>query len=286
MKKILIIEDDAFLGDVLMQKLTTEGFQVSLSRDGMEGFAKIKSFEPDLILLDIILPNMNGYEILEAKQKDPTIAGIPVIVVSNSGQPVEINRALALGVNDYLVKAQFDPEEVLVKVRAELKKVEEGQEDSQTDGAKSLKSLEGAINQESNNAGSLEGKKVVWVEDDQFLNDIISRKLSMAKCLFFHASEGKEALKLISEKMPDVVMLDIILSGMDGFEILRQLKNDQKTKHIPVILLSNLGQKSDIEKGESLGAARFLVKATVTPNEIIDHIKEVLAEEKKSLLRG
>src|SRR3989344_1652767 len=174
MKKILIIEDDAFLGDVLMQKLTTEGFQVSLSRDGMEGFAKIKSFEPDLILLDIILPNMNGYEILEAKQKDPTIAGIPVIVVSNSGQPVEINRALALGVNDYLVKAQFDPEEVLVKVRAELKKVEEGQEDSQTDGAKSLKSLEGAINQESNNAGSLEGKKVVWVEDDQFLNDIIS----------------------------------------------------------------------------------------------------------------
>src|SRR3989344_3344445 len=154
MKKILIIEDDVFLGDVLTQKLSNEGFEAVLSRDGLDGFNKIKSLHPDLILLDIILPNMNGYEILEAKQKDPTIAGIPVIIVSNSGQPVEINRALALGVKDYLVKAQFDPEEVLVKVRAELKEAE-----GHSDGAKSLKSLEGAINKKMNTI-NLEGKKV------------------------------------------------------------------------------------------------------------------------------
>jgi CheY-like chemotaxis protein len=104
-KKILIIEDDVFLGDVLNQKLGSEGFETMLSSDGQAGYQKIKSFAPDLILLDIILPNMNGYEILEAKQKDPAIAHIPVIIVSNSGQPVEINRALALGVKDYLVKA-------------------------------------------------------------------------------------------------------------------------------------------------------------------------------------
>src|SRR3989338_8513920 len=167
MKKILIIEDDVFLGDVLNQKLANEGFSTLLARDGREGYEKIKSFKPDLILL-----NINGYEILEAKQKDSGIAGIPVIIVSNSGQPVEINRALALGVKDYLVKAQFDPEEVLIKVRAELKEAE-----GHSDGAKSLKSLEGAINKKMNTI-NLEGKKVVWVEDDQFLNDIITRKLS------------------------------------------------------------------------------------------------------------
>jgi len=272
MKKILIIEDDVFLGDVLTQKLSNEGFEAVLSRDGLDGFNKIKSLHPDLILLDIILPNMNGYEILEAKQKDPTIAGIPVIIVSNSGQPVEINRALALGVKDYLVKAQFDPEEVLVKVRSQLRKNEEpGSE---------VASLENAMN-EKGNLVSLEGKKIMWVEDDQFLNDIIARKLSITKCLFFHANEGGEALKIIDTEMPDIIMLDIILSGMDGFEILRTIKNNQKTKHIPVILLSNLGQASDIEKGKSLGATRFLVKATVTPNEIVDQIKEVLAENKK-----
>ena len=125
-------------------------------------------------------------------------------------------------------------------------------------------------------AVALEGKKVVWVEDDQFLTDIITRKLTMAKCTFFHASEGEEALKLVEREMPDVVMLDIILSGMDGFEILRRLKNDQRLKHIPVILLSNLGQKSDVEKGHSLGAVKFLIKATVTPNEIVDELKAVI----------
>ena len=271
MKKILIIEDDLFLGDVLVQKLTNEGFETVLARDGLEGLKKIKSFHPDLILLDIIVPNMNGYEILEAKLKDPMISGIPVIVISNSGQPVEINRALALGVKDYLVKAQFDPEEVLVKVRDQLRKNEEP--------LSSVTSLENTINQKANPV-SLEGKKIVWVEDDQFLNDIIARKLSTTKCLFFHSSEGEEALKIIDREKPDIIMLDIILSGMDGFEILRRIKSNEKTKHIPVILLSNLGQASDIEKGKKLGAVRFLVKATVTPNEIVDQIKEVLTENK------
>src|SRR3989338_2634005 len=117
MKKILIIEDDSLLGSALKKKLVDEGLKVVLAPDGAIGFEQIKSFQPDLILLDILLPKMNGYEILEAKQKDPSIASIPVIVVSNSGQPVEIDRVMAFGVKDYLVKSQFDPEEVLVKVR-------------------------------------------------------------------------------------------------------------------------------------------------------------------------
>ena len=127
---------------------------------------------------------------------------------------------------------------------------------------------------------SLEGKKIVWVEDDQLLNDIIARKLAIAKCVFFHAGEGEEALRIISEEMPDIIMLDIILPKMDGFEILRRLKKDPKIKNIPVILLSNLGQESDIEKGKNLGAARFLIKAIVTPNEIFDQMKEVIHESK------
>ncbi len=272
MKKILIIEDDFLLGDVLTQKLKAERFEVALVGDGLKGYEKIKSFKPDLVLLDIILPTMNGYEILEAKKKDPSIADIPVIIVSNSGQPVEINRALALGVKDYLVKAQFDPEEVLVKVRAQFREDEES--------TVPVTSLEDAINKKASTT-SLEGKKVMWVEDDQFLNDIIARKLSLTKCVFFHSSEGEEALEIINKEIPDIVMLDIVLSDMDGFEILRRIKNNPKVKHIPVILLSNLGQASDIEKGKSLGAVRFMVKATVTPNEIIDQIKEVISENKK-----
>jgi len=122
MESILIIEDDIFLGDVLLARLKKEGFKADLSRGGADGLNKIKELKPDLVLLDIILPGMNGYEILEAKQKDPDIEKIPVIIVSNSGQPVEIDRALELGAKDYLVKAQFDLEEVMAKVKHFLNK--------------------------------------------------------------------------------------------------------------------------------------------------------------------
>ena len=121
-------------------------------------------------------------------------------------------------------------------------------------------------------------KKVMWVEDDSFLGDIIARKLSMQGCGLVHATEGEEALKLLEKESPDLILLDILLSGIDGFEILRRIKENEKTKKVPVILLSNLGQKEDVEKGKSLGAARFLIKATVTLDEIVEEIKTVLKE--------
>jgi len=146
--------------------------------------------------------------------------------------------------------------------------------------ASSLQSLEGEINQASS-AISLDGKKIVWVEDDNFLANIITRKFSATKCKLLHFSEGTEALKAISTELPDAVVLDILLPGMDGFEILSKIKEDPKTKNIPVIMLSNLGQPSDIKKGKSLGADHFMVKATVAPDEIVGQIKDVLDKNKK-----
>lgn len=263
MKKILIIEDDKFLGDILVEKLTKQGCEVTLSRDGAEGYEKIKLILPDLILLDVMMPNMNGYEILEKKLKDAEIAKIPVIIISNSGQPVEINRALALGVKDYLVKAQFDADQVMEKIKSQLKDDKEKPAEAKTDDTK------------------LAGKKVMWVEDDQFLNDIIARKLSSTKCDFFHCANGEDALDIINKEKPDIILLDIILPGMDGFEILKRIKANPNINHIPVILLSNLGQTKDIDKGISLGAAKFLVKATVNLDEIMDEIKSVMATSAK-----
>ncbi len=268
MKKILIIEDDVFLGDVLLQKLKKEYFDTELARDGAEGFDKIKSFKPDLILLDIILPHMNGYEILEAKFKDSSIKDIPVIIISNSGQPVEISRALNLGVKDYLVKAQFDPEEVMIKVRSQLRKDEDSENEQS----------ENSVVTKTSHNSSLEGKKIMWIEDDKFLNDIVARKLAATKCVFLQASEGEKAIAMISENIPDIILLDIVLPGIDGFEILKRIKSDPKIQKIPVIMLSNLGQSENNDKSEGMGAVKFLVKAAVTLDEIIEEIKAVIFE--------
>jgi CheY-like chemotaxis protein len=131
----------------------------------------------------------------------------------------------------------------------------------------------------ADNKLELEGKKVMWVEDDKFLSDIIARKLSREKCVLHHATEGESAIAMAEKEQPDVILLDILLPGIDGFEILSRLKSNPLTKNIPVIFLSNLGQQSDIERGQRLGAARFLVKATVTLDEIVNEIKKVLPKK-------
>jgi CheY-like chemotaxis protein len=251
-KRVLIIEDDTFLGDVLEHKLKTDGFDVKLCRDGAEGLKALREIVPDLVLLDIILPSMNGYEILEAKQMDTRIDKVPVIVVSNSGQPVEISRALALGVKDYLVKAQLDPDEVVTKVKRffahETEVVER----------------------------RLKGKVILWVEDDKFLRDLLSAKLGREGCISLYAENGERALNILQTEHPDVLLLDLILPGMSGFDVLKNIKAKDELKDIPVIVLSNSAQQVDIDTTKALGAARHLIKAQHDPEDIMNEISEVI----------
>jgi len=119
--KILIIEDDRFLRELISKKLAKEGFEVSEAIDGEEGIKKIKSEKPGLILLDLILPGIDGFEVLSKMKDDPTVSSIPVIILSNLGQKEDVEKGLKLGAVDYLIKAHFTPGEIIEKIRANLK---------------------------------------------------------------------------------------------------------------------------------------------------------------------
>ena len=121
-KRILLVEDEEIMVDLLQRKLLKEGYEVFVARDGEEGLKKMKEIEPkpDLILLDIIMPKMGGFEVMEEMKKDEKLKDIPVIVISNSGQPVELDRAKKLGAKDWLIKTEFDPKEVLEKVKKQI----------------------------------------------------------------------------------------------------------------------------------------------------------------------
>jgi CheY-like chemotaxis protein len=121
--KILLAEDEELLIDVLQRKLTQEGYELKVAKNGREALEILKGGEEfDLILLDIIMPEMSGFEVMEEMQKDENLKKIPVIVISNSGQPVELTRAKALGAKDWIVKTEFDPQEVLEKVKTYITK--------------------------------------------------------------------------------------------------------------------------------------------------------------------
>ncbi len=119
-------------------------------------------------------------------------------------------------------------------------------------------------------------QKILIVEDDKFLRELITRKLTQENFTISEAVDGEEGLKKIKEEKPDLVLLDLILPGIDGFEVLAKVKDDPALAPIPVIILSNLGQREDVEKGLKLGAVDYLVKAHFTPNEIIEKVKTAL----------
>lgn len=117
---------------------------------------------------------------------------------------------------------------------------------------------------------------VLIVEDDKFLRELLVRKVESAGFVTSIAVDGKEALKKIKEELPRLVLLDLVLPGIDGFEVLRQVKEDPQTSKVSVIILSNLGQREDVERGLKLGADDYLIKAHFTPDEIIQKIQKLL----------
>lgn len=117
MKKILIIEDDKFLRELIVRKLNQEGFETSEACEGEEGLKKIKEEKPDLVLLDLILPILDGFEVLAKIKEDSIFASIPIIVLSNLGQREDIEKSLKLGAIDYLIKAHFTPNEIIEKIK-------------------------------------------------------------------------------------------------------------------------------------------------------------------------
>jgi len=119
-EKILIIEDDKFLRELISRKLTEEGFNIAEAIDGEDGIKKIKEEKPDLILLDLILPGIDGFEVLSRVKEDSSLASIPVIILSNLGQKEEVEKGLKLGAIDYLIKAHFTPGEIVEKIKSIL----------------------------------------------------------------------------------------------------------------------------------------------------------------------
>lgn len=102
--------------ELLQKKLSQEGYEVLVGRDGEEGLRLMREHWPNLVLLDIVLPRMSGFDVLDEINKNLALKKIPVIIISNSGQPVELKKALRLGVKDWLIKTEFEPQALLEKV--------------------------------------------------------------------------------------------------------------------------------------------------------------------------
>lgn len=119
-KTILVIEDDEHIAKVYEMKFVKEGYDVTLALSGEEGMEKVPKSKPDLIILDIMLPNKDGFFVLEELKKNADFSSIPVLAISNLGQQKDQERALALGAREYLVKVEYSMQEIIDRVKTNL----------------------------------------------------------------------------------------------------------------------------------------------------------------------
>ena len=254
--KVLIALSDYSLANLISQRLLKETYTTIISKDGEDALQKMKSQAPDIALIDLVLPKKNGYDVLIEKSFDRLITKIPFIIVSNGGFPIDMKKIPSTSsVKDYIIKAYVDPKEVVEKID-------------------SILGNDKKVNTSSVSNPNSPKKKILWVEDDKFLSSILLKKFESSGFVVLKADDGEKALSIIENEIPDIIILDILLPGMDGFDVLQKIKMNEKNRNIPVVILSNTSKSSDLEKAKLLGVNKFLLKATVSLDRIV---KEVVA---------
>jgi CheY-like chemotaxis protein len=241
---VLIVEDDAVSRELLTNYLESAGYAVISSSTGADALAQAANRLPDAITLDLLLPGGNGLHTLNELKRNPTLAGIPVIIVSVLDDQ---DTGLALGAAEYLTKP-VDKDRLLSALRRHIPFASSGE------------------------------SKVLIVDDDTETRYLLAAVLETEGYASLLAASGHEAFDILARIRPEAILLDLLMPGMDGFEVLARLKGDKSLQHLPVFVLTakNL---SDQEFRDLSGATRGLfLKAQDWRDSLLSQLRLTLDE--------
>lgn len=253
------MDDDESSVEALKATLEEEKLNVAGVCDGPGALTAASEFQPDLILLDIIMPGMDGFETFRKLKADDRTRDIPVIFLTAKTDWEDISKGYSLGCEDYILKP-FHIDEVCSRIRTQLLLNRGRSREKSRAEANSL---------------DTEGMKVLIVDDISQNIDILIKTLEPEKYNFSVAPNGKVALDISSRFLPDLILMDVMMPEMDGFEACKKLKEDDATREIPIIFITAKNQPEDIDKGFALGGVDYI------PKPFRD--KEVLARVKAHL---
>ena len=262
MTKLLLVEDNEMNRDVLSRRLMRKGFTVELALNGEEALEKAVEELPDLILMDLSLPIMDGWEATRRLKADEKTASIPIIALTAHAMSGDRAKAIEAGCDDYDTKP-LDFPRLLTKIESLLSiQQSEAQQDNP-----SVKPVSPQAPPTFRSDSELKSKpegasrgRVLVVDDNSDNRDLLIRRLEKNGFEFDIAENGEEALKALEESSFDLVLLDIMMPIMDGYQVLQQMKADTGFRHIPVIVISASQELSSIVKCIEMGADDYLPK--------------------------
>lgn len=265
-KKILIIEDEQYLAEMYQWKLNKEGYKAEFALDGQAGIDKAIEMKPDLILLDIVMPVMDGYKTLEVLRKLPDTAKTPVYIFSNLGQTEEIEKGMMAGADGYMVKASMTPSQLVDKIDQVLNHQREGSGGEVSSRKKDL----------THDCKPSNGKKVLVIEDQEDIARMYELRLKKEGYEVKLANNGAWGLELALGQTFDLIVLDLVMPALNGLDVLKEIKANRCNRDTPVVVLSNSGQEKDIEEAKQMGATLYLLKAQITPVKLVEKINDLL----------
>jgi signal transduction histidine kinase/DNA-binding response OmpR family regulator len=242
---VLVVDDDRTTRDLIVRGLVKEGFRAITARNGEEALRLARSQRPDAISLDILMPGMDGWTVLRSLKADPVTASIPVVVVSMLD---DSEIGFALGADDYLTKP-VDREHLL----AVLQRFRDG--------------LPAPV------SGP---RPVLVVEDDGAAREVIRRALERDGWLVQEAENGRTALDQISHQVPDLVVLDLMMPKMDGFEFISELRRSERGRKVPVVVVTAKEVTADERARLSGQVSRIFHKGSFTREELIAELRRAL----------
>ena len=241
-KKVLVIEDNELNMKLVRGLLTIGKHDMIEAFDAETGIELARKHRPDLILMDIQLPGINGLEATQIIRSEPVLRHIPIVALTSYAMQGDDLKAKSAGCNGYITKP--------INVKTFLPTIN--------------KFFKTDAEQVGETADHNYKYRILIVDDEPLNVKLLSAKLSSDTYEVQKAYNGQSALNIVSEHPPDIILLDIMMPGMDGYEVISRLKGDPATKHIPIILITALNGKDDKKRGLETGADEFLNKPVNT----------------------
>ncbi|MFA5358270.1 MAG: response regulator [Patescibacteria group bacterium] len=267
MSKILIIEDEESLSDMYRLRLEKEGYQIFTASRGKQGIEIAKKEQPDLILLDIVMPEMDGYEVLEKLKSDNKTKNLRVFFLTNMGQDEEIKRGMDLGAESYIIKSSLTPSALVLRLQEKL-----GIQSSAI--TKENKNIVSGDKKDELGVQSCKGVRLLMIEDNEAIIDMYKLRLEKEGVIVEVAKNGAWGLKAAEKGIYDIILLDMVMPALHGLETIKVLKKNSKTANIPVLVFSNSAQEGDMKEAKAAGAENYFIKSDITPATLIREIKK------------
>ena len=238
---VLLVDDDESILDIITLKLRQIGIRVTIARTGDAALRVIGKEIPDLIVLDIMMPGISGHEVLRRLKQDADFVNVPVIMLTSKTEQKDVVSALHGGAIDYVIKP-VDPEKLVVRINRTL------------------------------DAGRF---TVMIADNDHLILQLLDSKYRNRGFKVMTADDGKEAWNQILKNLPDLVILDRMMPGLDGLAVLKNIREEKATAHIPVIVLSARKEQRDIDMGMKFGANDYLAKPFL-PDDLLNRSLKLL----------